>query len=308
MNKKALITVIVSALFAAGFYYVYHYTAVFKNEDTYYSSFSKISGLQESGPVLIHGVKVGKIAEIKIGADKNILITYALKKNLKIPRGTFAKIINGDVSGTKAVKLHLGTQTEIIPVKGNIPTVSDTTIMELFNAKITPMVKGGKFLLRTVDSSLYDMNYLIRYGGLGKNVQQEMKAFRQDFDEIAQTSKNLSLQADKWSESIRLLHQSLPPAPALHSDIDQFLASGSTTTESLSRHDYDSLLKRTASSLTRLASSIKKISKEHTLFHDTSAYKEANRKIITADTAMQELMTDPPGIRLIGGGKNKEKK
>lgn len=307
MNKNTLITIAVLALLTAGFYYIYHYTAVFKKNDTYYSSFTKISGLQESGPVLINGVKVGKISEIKIGTDKNILITYSLKKDIKIPNGTFAKIINGDVSGTKAVKFHLGDKNGFIPVNGMIPSIPDTTMMELFDAKITPMIKGGKFLLRTVDSSLYDINYLIRYGGLGNKAQQQVKAFRKDFEGGATTSKNISAQVNKLSSTLASLNKSISNASQFNSDIDQKITSGIRTTKNLSEKNYDSLLKQTAASVTKLTTSLKKVSNENKLFKDKTLYIDINEQLDTANSSMQELMHDPSGIQLIGGSKKKNK-
>lgn len=306
MNKRTFITILVLVLLAAGCYYMYHYTAVFKKHNTYYSSFTKVSGLQESGPVLINGVKVGKVSEIEIGQDKNILITYSLKKDIKIPNGTIAKVINGDVSGTKAVKFHIGKEQGFIPIEGTIPTIPDTTMMEMFDAKITPMIKGGKFLLRTVDSSLYDINYLIRYGGLGNKAQQHVKVFRKDFEDFAQTSKNISIQVDKLSNTISSLNKSISNSAQFNSDVNQKLTSGIAVTQNLSGKDYDSVLTQTAAAVTKLTTSLKKISNENKLFKDKNMYINANKQLDTANTSMQELIDNPPDIQLIGNEKKKK--
>lgn len=306
MNKKTLITVAFLAFLAAGFYYLYRYTDMFHKRDVYYSSFTKVSGLQESGPVLINGVKVGKVSAIEIGTDKNILITYSLKKDLKIPNGTVAKIINGDVSGTKAVKFRLGHKDGFIPVNGTIPTIPDTTMMDFFDAKITPILKGGKFLLRTVDSSLYDINYLIRYGGLGNKAQRQVKGFRKDFEGVAATSKSISAQVDKFTGTLSSLHKSISNVSQINTDINQKITSGSSTTKNLSEKNYDSLLKQSAASVTKLTASLKKISNENKLFKDNALYKDVNKQVSAADSSMQELMDDPQGIQLIGNSKKKK--
>lgn len=145
MNKRTIIIITLIALLAGGFYYVINYTKLFSNTNNYYSSFTKISGLQESGPVLMHGVKIGKVTDIYLGKDRNLHVTFAIKEDILIPEGTFAKVINGDVSGTKAVKLYISDEKQNLAPGSYIPTVPDTTMLEMFNAKITPIIKGANF-------------------------------------------------------------------------------------------------------------------------------------------------------------------
>ncbi len=306
MNRNSAITTIIILLFAGIVYYLFNYTSVFRKSDTYYSSFTKVSGLQESGPVLINGVKVGKVEDITLGNDKNIWITYSLKQGIQIPNGTKAKIINGDVSGTKAIKFRLGKEQGFMREGATIPTIPDTTIIELFNAKFTPMLRGGKFLVRTADSAISDFNYLIRYGGLGNKVQQEIRFFKRDLQGFARTSSNASTQINQLSSTLSSLNNMIGSSSQTNENINQKLASGINTTKGLSDKNYDSLLKQTAAVVTKLTTSLKKTIDESKTLQDKSTYNNTAKQLDTANKSMQELMADPPGIQLIGGGKKKK--
>ncbi|HTN45966.1 MAG TPA: MlaD family protein [Flavipsychrobacter sp.] len=305
MNRRTLISLIIVALIGAGIYYVVNYTDGFSKHTTYYSSFTKISGLQESGPVLMHGVKIGKVADIFLDKDRQIRVVYSIKEGITIPRGTKAKVISGDVSGTKAVTFFNGDSTGVLAAGSEIPTIPDTTMMELINTKIVPIVKGGKFLVRTADSTINDFIYLITYGGFGRQAQEQVQVFKTDLQELAATSQNASKAVDELARSLHSVEKMFGNSGEMNASVNEKLRSGVENLKPLSGKDYDSLLKQTTVTLAKLGKTITDAAEKTTLLKDRSTYVKANRMLDSANKSIQELQADPPGIQLIGGGKKK---
>lgn len=134
----------------------------------------------------------------------------------------------------------------------------------------------------------------------------EVKLFNKDLKGLAVASGNASTQIDKWSGTIQSLNDLIKNPAQTNASINQKIASGITTTKKLSDKNFDSILKQSAASFTKLGNSINKMVNTDKLLKDKSTYINATRQLDTANTSMQELMKDPPGIQLIGGGKKKK--
>lgn len=254
---------------------------------------------------MMHGVKIGKVSDIFLDKDRQIRVVYSIKEGIAIPNGTKAKVISGDVSGTKAVTFFNGDSTGNLAAGSEIPTIPDTTMMELINTKIVPIVKGGKFLVRTADSTINDFIYLITYGGFGRQAQEQVQVFKTDLQELAATSRNASNMIDEFTRSIHSVEKMFNNPGEMNASVNEKLRSGVDNLKQLSGKDYDSLLKQTTVTLAKLGKTITDAAEKTTLLKDKSTYDKANRMLDSANGSMQELQADPPGIRLIGNDKKK---
>lgn len=288
-----------------GVIFLFTKTSFFSKNNNYYSSFTKISGLQESGPVLMHGVKIGKVSDIFLDKNRNLHVTYEISKKIQITEGTTAKIISGDVSGTKAVNLRPADSKKILAPGSYIATIPDTPFIEMINSKITPMIKGGKFLVRTADSSLNDINYLITYGGLGKKAQTQVHIFNKDLSGFAHTSQEVAQQLNSLNNLLIKTERMSNNPGQINNDLNKTLSSGTEMMNGLSQNDYDSLLREMTSSITCISSKVNDIATNNKFFTTNTTYKKAIRQLDSANTAMKNLKEDPPGIQLIGSSKKK---
>ncbi|HOY17003.1 MAG TPA: MlaD family protein [Haliscomenobacter sp.] len=73
----------------------------------YYVEYDDALSLQSSSAVVIQGVNVGYVADVKLqnGSEK-VLVTLDLKKDLEVPKGTRAEIFANGFMGTKSVRLQ----------------------------------------------------------------------------------------------------------------------------------------------------------------------------------------------------------
>jgi phospholipid/cholesterol/gamma-HCH transport system substrate-binding protein len=79
---------------------------ILTRSNLYYVEYDDALSLQTSSVVVIQGVNVGFVSEVKLqkGAEK-ILVTLDLDKDLEIPKGTRAEIFANGFMGTKSVRL-----------------------------------------------------------------------------------------------------------------------------------------------------------------------------------------------------------
>ena len=79
----------------------------FSKTKRYYVIYEEVNGLLESNGVFIKGYKVGHISDIEF-SDKTMTklkVTVAINSDIKIPKGSKARIYSVDLLGNKAVEL-----------------------------------------------------------------------------------------------------------------------------------------------------------------------------------------------------------
>lgn len=80
---------------------------VFAENNIYYIEYSNVNQLQTGAPVLINGLQVGSVLSVYLKAEdyKKIIVEIEVKRELKIPKTTFAVIESTGLMGGKAVNL-----------------------------------------------------------------------------------------------------------------------------------------------------------------------------------------------------------
>jgi phospholipid/cholesterol/gamma-HCH transport system substrate-binding protein len=74
----------------------------------YYAEYNDIDELSATSPVLIRGLRVGTVSEVRLTDDmEGIIATLDIDKGLRIPKNTEALIVNTSIMGGKAVVLDV---------------------------------------------------------------------------------------------------------------------------------------------------------------------------------------------------------
>ena len=89
---------------------------IFSRNIIYYASYENVSGLQTAAPITIHGVKVGTIESITFDPAKgsDVEVALAVKRQYRLPVDTRAVIYDNGIMGGKAIKLDLGSSSELL--------------------------------------------------------------------------------------------------------------------------------------------------------------------------------------------------
>ena len=76
----------------------------------YVGTYSSVEGLVEANPVILNGLKVGLVTEIKLHPTHtdSVLVKFSLDENIALYDSSLATIISSDLLGSKAVEIKVG--------------------------------------------------------------------------------------------------------------------------------------------------------------------------------------------------------
>ena len=109
---------------------------LFKKTNDYYALYENIDGLTVSNPVIINGLSVGRVSNIKILQNKDnlVVVEVSIESGLLLKIGTVARLVNTDFLGSKAIEL-------ILSDSGTISYADGDTLKSEVDAGITEFLK-----------------------------------------------------------------------------------------------------------------------------------------------------------------------
>ncbi len=261
---------------------------LFSSDNVYYITFSNISGLTGSSPIMADGYQVGTVKSISYDFEKRgqILAEVGIDKKLRIPQGTTAEI-SSDLLGNVQVDLILGEE-------GNGILEPLSTIDGMLNAgalgQVKNMVPQIEKMLPKVDSILASVNALLADPAIGSTLKN-----------AEYVSRDLTVTTGELNTLMAGLNKAVP---GMMSKADGVLDNASATmgnaarvTDNLSRLDLEGTLAELSTTLENLKTFTAKLNDNQgslsLLMNDPSLYHNLNSTITHADSLMVNLREHP---------------
>lgn len=109
-----------------------------------HATFNQIGGLAERAPVVISGVKVGRVTRIELGQDLRARVTLDVDPGLELPVDTSASIRTAGLLGDQFLELEPGAEDELLAPGGEIAlTESALSIEKLVGSLVHDAGLGG---------------------------------------------------------------------------------------------------------------------------------------------------------------------
>lgn len=160
---------------------------LFKPQTKMYVVYKDVLGLANSNPVVINGVKVGKILQINGGTDlKNIIVTLAFTQKVRIPRNSVA-VINPNLFGSPSLEIQLGDATDYLNNGDTLTSSKSGRMLEEAMKEINPVLYEARIAVRSMDSVIHAMRNVFDY--------QTQKNLRETFANLNTISENLAANA-----------------------------------------------------------------------------------------------------------------
>lgn len=124
---------------------------VFSRTRTYYVNYTEVSGIAQASPVMILGVKVGSVTEIKLDPTKaeGVELTLEVSREYDLPVDSKAKLFSDGLMGGKAVAIEYGTASEFLKSGDHITAAYDKGLMDIAGAELEGLtVKIGEALAK----------------------------------------------------------------------------------------------------------------------------------------------------------------
>lgn len=167
---------------------------VFGRHAVYYARYEQVNGVQNAAAVMIRGVKIGKVSEIRVSPDDptSVEVVLSIPRSYRLPVDSEAKIFSTSIMGSKAIEIVLGSSQEILESGSNINSgytkdlmaVADSEL-DYYKDKITTLVENFNTTLKSLNSLVDNNNKSITEalahlnsitagldGAIGKDKQQ----------------------------------------------------------------------------------------------------------------------------------------
>jgi phospholipid/cholesterol/gamma-HCH transport system substrate-binding protein len=254
---------------------------IFNPTNYYRASFSDIGGLQETGPVLIKGHKVGQVKKISYDFTKeeSFVITLDVSTDLKLPQGTVAELFDDGLMGGKAIRLVLPkNQTNELYKKG-----------DFLPSKVVPGLTAGLSdeLLPKINRLLESADSLIS----SVRVITESSQLKNTMSSIEQVSADLEV------SSSQLKHLMNNDIPKIAHNVNALTEDFAVTGNNLSKIDFE----QTTNKLDKAAESLEGVTQKINngtgtlglLVNDPALYNNLSATSQNANSLLIDLQNNP---------------
>ena len=261
---------------------------VFLAANYYIGIYSNINGLKEQAPVYVRGYKVGQVKHIQYNFKKEDAFTVqiVLNEDITVENGTVMCLIADGLLGGTAVELRIPTSQEL--AENNIDTLpykSYDTLPTLVIPGVIDNLQSG--LLLSMTNAVNETTKLIT--NLNKQIDHD------NIRHILEHTDTVTANLNSIGNDLRYFFDY--KLDGLVADIDTSLHNFKTVTAKLDDVQYQEMFQKVDSALTHLnyllASAHDTSGTVGMLLSDDNLYYNINRSIVSIDSLLTDLKTNP---------------
>jgi len=165
---------------------------LFGKETEYYAEYNQINGLLNSNPVLINGLRVGKVKSIYFKPDMSgrIMVVLTLDSDFPIPDNSVARIFSSDLMGSKAIDLQLGNSATYAQDGDTLRSGVEAGLMEEVNAQVQPIKQKAEDLLGSIDTLVVAFQSIFNESAR-TNLKESFNDLRSTFANLESATGNI---------------------------------------------------------------------------------------------------------------------
>jgi phospholipid/cholesterol/gamma-HCH transport system substrate-binding protein len=163
---------------------------LFSHTKTIYSIYPNVEGLMVSNAVQVNGFHVGQIKSVEIEPNASGLIIVGMlitNTDIKIPKGSIAKIFSSDLLGSRAIEIILGTSSEYIKDKDTLPSSAEISLKETVDQQVLPLKNKIERLISSIDTTINTIDAIFN-STTRDNLTQSIASIRVSLKHIENTS------------------------------------------------------------------------------------------------------------------------
>ena len=258
--------------------------------NTYYAIYDDIDGLTVSNQVLVNGLTVGRVSDIRILQDQGnkLLVAIDVEDEIMLGDSTVALLIDSDLLGSKAISLEIGEVTTPKRHKDMLIGKIDVGFTEAIKQTAMPVIDN-------MDSVFININMLLT------NLNRNNEAINSTFANLNQTSDELKLVAAESRQKLASIMANVNQLTASLSDtktgIEPFLMKMNSLADSLN----DMPLKQTVDEAFMAMNNLKEITATINegggslgkLMNNDSLYYNLNNSAESLDRLLIDLRENP---------------
>jgi phospholipid/cholesterol/gamma-HCH transport system substrate-binding protein len=259
----------------------------FSNTKTYYVIYDDVSGLLESNGVFIKGYKVGHVSDINFSdrTKKKLRVVLAIESDIKVPKGSIARIYSLDLIGNKAVELIFSNSTEYIGEKGALIGQVEFSVAK----QLEPYKIQAYNLLNSMDSlsnsflAVVNPATIKNLRGIIKNLNLTTQTIVESSEDIKSSFNNIQILTQNLKENNKRISEMLKNLDAFSDSLVHLRLQ--TSVEKLNR-----TLDETQQIVSEIKSGKGTIGK---LLMTDSLYDNLNKTTLDLDSLIKNINSNP---------------
>lgn len=292
-TKVGALTAIAIVILILGFNYLKGRN-ITDRSDEIYAVFPSVKGVQKSNAVMINGLQVGKVADLR-EKDRNltgIIVTINLTKNINIPKNSVVAI-NSELLSSTSLDIVLGDSPDFVTDGDTLNTVTSQSIMGQLSKSINPAIENVNKTLGSLDmlirklSAIVDTTTQLNLQGIVANLSHTTRAL----DRMVNAENSVLMKSLNNVESITgNLAKNNDHISATMSNLDK-------TTSQLASVNFEEVVQSLKTTMTKLQNTVDNVNdKKGTmglLLNDRQLYDEIRQTNRSLTTLLDDLRVHP---------------
>lgn len=205
--KVGLIALVSGVLLYYGFNYLKGID-FFSPTNKYYAVYDNVDGLNKSNPIIINGLQVGRVSNIRLlqSQDNLILVELDIDKDITLGDSTVASLSNTDFLGSKGIVLTIGPLTN--------PLEPGDTVISYIDRGINEILEQATPVANNLNTTILRINeILIGLKGSGEKINEAIgevqkttvsvnRIIAENQAEIAQITSRTAMLIQKLNEKL----------------------------------------------------------------------------------------------------------
>lgn len=256
--------------------------SLLSDDEVYYITFKDVNGLSASSPIFANGYQVGVVRGIDYDFANNseIVVTFTVDDDLRIPKGSTAEIIS-DMMGKVKMNLLIAEDISqgVVNPGDTIVGSTDAGIV----GKVAGIVPEVEKMLPKLDSILISVNALLTDPKITKSMSN-----------VQQITKDLTTSTRELNTLMANLNKNVP---GLMDRANGVLDNTTRLTDNLASVDIDATMSKVNQTLTNVQTLTEKLNNKQgtlgLLMNDPSLYNKLTKTVQSADTLLNNLRAHP---------------
>ncbi len=267
----------------------------FSTSKKFYANYAEVDGLTVSNPIIVNGFAVGRVDDITILHDKkdSLKVMFTVNADVMLNNETVAELVNSDILGSKAIKLHLNQGKKILKSGDFVKTTLEESLTALLQRKAMPVVNNVDTLVESFK------NYM--KGENEKNITKSIEGIKLMIDEMNKFSKGLNNTLAQNSGNINAIGGNLSlvssQLTAEMKSLDKILKNVSNITDSISQVDFNKTVESANQSLKSINQLMASVNQEQgsigKLLNSPETHQNLNATIKDIDFLVTDMQANP---------------
>ncbi len=290
----------------------------FKKGRDFYVVYERVPGLQESDPIKVNDLLVGRVKELNLRPDYSIVARLNISESFDIPRDTRAKISAVDFLGAKQVDLVIGKSTELAQSGDTLRGTVEMGIQQAIREELQPITAKVQELMGSIDSSMTVVNAIFS-GETGDDVTNSVTSIAEALQNFNSVSKRIDQMVARQATNVDTIFTNLAAFSSSLAKNDVKLSliaeNMATITDSLAAVDFAGTVANARDALKSLTEVVDAVNDgEGTLgklITEDGLYEDIDQTVEDLDRLVRDIEANPSRyvtLLRIGGGKRDRKK